>query len=134
MPISPELELTSSIGNGSEVKSSSLQISWKTTNAGTTVDYYEIKLDNGVWTNIGTQTLYTFNGLTDGNHTFSIKPVSTGKVSQTYSLNVIIAATAEQAFPLVYVGLAVAVIAVATATFLVLKFVRKRPKLQLEKS
>ncbi len=98
------------------------------------MDHYEIKLDNSVWTNIGTQTLYTFTGLTDGNHTFSIKPVSAGKVSQTYSLNVIVAATAEQAFPLMYVGLAVAIFAVVTAAFLVLKIVRKRPKLQLEKS
>jgi len=113
------------------VKSSSLQLSWKTTNAATTADHYEIKLDNGVWTNIGTQTQYTFNGLTDGNHTFNIKPVSADGVSQTYSINVIITTAAEQAFPLIYVGLAVAIIAIATtAVFLALKFVRKRPKLQ----
>jgi uncharacterized membrane protein YhfC len=116
------------------VNSSSLQISWKTTNPGTLVDHYEISLDNGVWTNIGTQTLYTFNGLTDGNHTFNIKPVSLGKITQTYSLNVIINTTAQQAFPLVYVGLVVAVIAIATAAFVVLKFVRKRPTFQYGKA
>jgi predicted phage tail protein len=113
------------------VNSASLQLSWRTTNAGTTTDHYEIKLDNGVWTNIGTQTQYTFNGLTDGNHTFNIKPVSAEGVSQTYSIIVVIAAGTEQAVPLMYVGLAVVVIAVATTVvLLVLKFVRNRPKFQ----
>jgi hypothetical protein len=74
---------------------------------------------------------YTFNGLTDGNHTFNVKPVSADGVSQTYSISVVIATAAEQAFPLIYVGLAVAVIAIATtAVFLALKFVRKKSKLQ----
>lgn len=99
------------------------------------MDHYEIKLDNGVWTNIGTQTQFTFNGLPDGNHTFNIKPFGSSGVSQTYSINVVIAAAAEQGVPLMYVGLAVAVIAVATiVAFLGLKFVRKKPKIHEAKN
>jgi hypothetical protein len=94
------------------------------------VDHYEIKLDKGIWTNIGTQTSYVFNGLIDGNHTFNIKPFGSNGVSQTYTINVVIAAGADQGVPLMYVGLAVAVIAVVTIiAFLGLKFVRNKPKL-----
>jgi hypothetical protein len=112
------------------VKSSSLQITWKATDAGSSVDHYEVKLDDGAWTNIGTQTSYVFNGLIDGNHTFNIKPVGAGGLSQTYSINASVATVVESEVPLIYLGVVVAIIAVAAIVILlVLKFVRKRPKL-----
>jgi hypothetical protein len=94
------------------------------------VDHYEVKLDDGAWTNIGTQTSYKFNGLIDGNHTFNIKPVGAGGVSQTYSINASVTNVVESGFPLLYVGAVVAIIAVATIVILlVMKFVRRRSKL-----
>ncbi len=125
----PTVEFTSSVTNGSEVKSSSLQITWKATTGSSAVDHYEIKLDDGAWTNIGTQTSYEFNGLIVGKHTFYVKPVDVDGASQLYS---IIATVAEPGFPLVYVGIVVAVVAVVTVVVLfVVRFLRRRPKLQL---
>ena len=127
----PAIELTSPISNGSKVKLSSLQINWKPTDEGSTVDHYEVKLDDGVWTNIGTQTSYNFNGLVDGNHTFNIKVVGESELSQTYSINALVTAGVEQGVPLMYVGVVVAIIAVATMVALLgFKFFRKQSKLQ----
>ena len=129
----PAIELTSPINNGSEVKSSSLQISWKTTDTALTVDHYEVKLDEGIWSNIGIQTNYEFNGLIAGIHTFTVKSVYENGLSQTYSINAIVTASGEQEIPLMFVGVVAAIIGVATCiSLLVLKFVRKRSKLQEE--
>jgi hypothetical protein len=127
----PAIELTSPIGNGSEVKSSSFQISWKTTDSSSTVDHYEVKLDEGIWTNIGTQTSYEFNGLIEGIHTFTVKSVDESGLSQTCSMNVLVTPGGEQGVPLMYVGVVVAIIGLLTCVaLLALKFVRKRKKLQ----
>jgi hypothetical protein len=94
------------------------------------VDHYEVKLDDGAWTNIGTQTNYEFSGLIDGNHTFNIKAVDADGMNQTYSINASVTNVVDSGFPLVYVGVVVAIIAVATIVILlVLKFVRRRSKL-----
>ena len=114
------------------MKSSSIQISWKKTNAALTVDHYEVKLDEGGWINIGTQTSYGFNGLIDGIHTFAVKSVDESGLSQIYSINVLVAAGGEQGVPLIYVGVVVAIIGVLTfVALLILSFVRKRKRPKL---
>ena len=128
----PVIELTSSVGNGSEVKSSSIELTWKATvDAAFLVDHYEVKLDNGTWTNIGTQTSYVFIGLIDGNHTLNVKSVGADGLSQTSRINASVTTVVDSGFPLMYLGVVVLLIAVATiAILLVLKFVRPRSKLK----
>ncbi len=94
------------------------------------MDHYEVKLDEGAWANIGTQTSYQFNGLIEGIHTFAVKSVDESGLSQIYSINVLVTAGGEQEVPLIYVGVVVAIIGVITfVALLILSFVRKRPKL-----
>ena len=128
IPTSPAIELTSPIANGTEVNSSSLQISWKTTSRpGSTVDHFEVKLDEGVWANIGTQTSYSFNGLIDGIHTFTVKSLDKDGLIQVYSINALVNTDVEQEVSLMLVGVVAAIIGVSTILFiLTLKFVRKR--------
>lgn len=114
------------------MKSSSIQISWKKTDEALTVDHYEVKLDEGAWANIGTQTSYEFNGLIDGIHTFTVKSVDESGLSQTCSVNVLVTAGGEQGVPLIYVGVVVAIIGVITlVALLILSFVRKRKRPKL---
>ncbi len=39
------------------------------------VDHYEVQIDNGEWINVGNATNYTFQGLSDGDHTVVVKAV-----------------------------------------------------------
>ena len=120
----PAIEITSPIGNGGEVKSSSLHVSWNAIDGSPAVDHYEVMSDDGAWTNIGTQTSYEFNGLIDGNHTFNIKAVGVDGVSQTYSISVLVAA----GFPTESIIIVAIIIIVLVAVIVGYKKVLKRPK------
>jgi YVTN family beta-propeller protein len=130
-PSAPTIELTSSVANGSKVESSSLQISWRATDASSTVDHYEVELDSEIWVNIGLQTNYTFNGLSNGSHVFYVKAVGTSGLNQINSINVIVnPAKSESPIPLVYVAVVIAIIvAITIGLLLFLKFFKKKPKL-----
>ena len=39
------------------------------------IDHYEVKLDDGSWIDVGTDTSYTFSGVSEGDHTVYVKAV-----------------------------------------------------------
>ncbi len=72
--IPPTISITSP-ANGSQVKSSSVQVTWTGSDADTGIDHYEVKLDDGSWLDVGTDTSHTFTGVSDGSHTVRVKAV-----------------------------------------------------------
>ncbi len=57
------------------VTTSTAQVSWSGSDAGAGIGYYTVKLDDGKYINVSTNTNYTFSGLSDGTHTLYIKAV-----------------------------------------------------------
>ncbi len=72
--IPPTISITSPT-NGTQVKSSSVQVTWTGSDADTGIDHYEVKLDDGSWLDVGTDTSHTFTGMSDGSHTIHVKAV-----------------------------------------------------------
>jgi len=125
----PSIAPTTSLSNGTEIKSSTYEISWTATDTGSGIDHYEARLDSGRWANIGTTTTYTFTGMNDGSHTFNIKAVDKAGEFQIYSVNVIVKTSPTGG--LGYIGPALiggAAIGAATVAGLFIYKTRKRPK------
>jgi hypothetical protein len=58
------------------------------------IDHYEIRLDEGMWINMGTITSYTFKDLKAGSHTFYIKVIDkAGNINTTCTLFTIVTLT-----------------------------------------
>ncbi|MCP8323777.1 MAG: Ig-like domain-containing protein, partial [Candidatus Methylarchaceae archaeon HK02M2] len=72
--VPPTLSITSPT-NGSEVKSSTVEVTWTGSDADTGIDHYEVKLDGGSWINVSTATSYNFTEVSDGSHTVYVKAV-----------------------------------------------------------
>ncbi|MGQ9718373.1 MAG: Ig-like domain-containing protein [Nitrososphaerales archaeon] len=72
--IPPTLSITSPT-NGTQVKSSSVQVTWIGSDADTGIDHYEAKLDDGSWLDVGTTASHTFTNVPDGSHTVRVKAV-----------------------------------------------------------
>ncbi|MEM3382570.1 MAG: Ig-like domain-containing protein [Nitrososphaerales archaeon] len=72
--IPPTISITSPT-NGTEIKSSNVQVTWTGSDADTGIDHYEVKLDDGSWINVGTDTSHTFSGVSDGSHIVYVKAV-----------------------------------------------------------
>ncbi|UJG44426.1 MAG: caspase family protein [Candidatus Heimdallarchaeum endolithica] len=57
--------------DGSTVNSADVTVTWTgSDNVG--IDHYEVRIDSGSWTNVGTATSHTFTGLSDGSHTVDV--------------------------------------------------------------
>lgn len=87
----PTLTLTTSIANGTEISPPNCTVTWTATDLGSGIDHNEVSLDGGNWTSVNASTTYTFTGLTEGAHTFSIKAVDKSGKSQTSLLSVTVA-------------------------------------------
>jgi hypothetical protein len=61
--------------NGTQIGSSTVTVTWKVSNTSSGVSSYQIRLDSGSFTNVGTNTSQTFSGLSDGRHTIDIRAV-----------------------------------------------------------
>jgi len=77
----PTISITSPI-NGSEVKSSTVTVSWTGADNGLGISHYEIRLDGGSWIPVGTNTTHTFTTLGDGRHTIDVKAVDKAENSK----------------------------------------------------
>jgi ribosomal protein L40E len=86
----PEISLTASVSNATEIKSSSYELSWVAPDKGVGLDHCEVKLDNGDWVNKDGLLANTFTNLGDGEHTFQIKAVDKTGKSSIYTLNVVV--------------------------------------------
>jgi hypothetical protein len=54
---------------------SSATVEWTGSDAMSGIDHYEIKVDNGEYSGMGTQGKKTFGSLSDGSHTITVKAV-----------------------------------------------------------
>ncbi|MFP4050958.1 MAG: Ig-like domain-containing protein [Thermoplasmata archaeon] len=81
----PNLNITSP-GNSAIIKDKNVTFSWNSTDSGTDVDHFEVKIDGGIWKDVGLNYSYnyTFN---DGNHTFKIKSYDVLGNNNTEELN-----------------------------------------------
>ncbi|EDY36238.1 Papain family cysteine protease, putative [Aciduliprofundum boonei T469] len=80
----PTIEITSPTENYNTTNNY-VVVSWSgSDNLG--IAYYEIKIDNGSWTKVETQTSYNFTGLSVGQHTVIIKAVDKAGNSNTATI------------------------------------------------
>ena len=66
--------------NGTTIYEKKVTVSW-TGSDNVAIDHYEVKLDNGTWVNVGTDTSYVFGNLTVGHHVIYVKAVDTSNNS-----------------------------------------------------
>jgi len=59
--------------NGTEIKSSTITVTWIGVDETSDIDHFEIRLDDGSWINTGTNMTYTFTWTNDGSHVLDIK-------------------------------------------------------------
>ena len=71
---------------GAVVRSPQLTISWIGSDVVVGIDYFEVKLNGGEWMNVGSQTSYAFNELSEGIHTVSVKAYDHSGNSKEYSI------------------------------------------------
>ncbi|MGQ9726407.1 MAG: OmpL47-type beta-barrel domain-containing protein [Candidatus Bathycorpusculaceae bacterium] len=75
---------------GSEIKSSSVSVTLTGSDETSGISYYEIRLDDGLWTNIGASTTHTFTGLSDGSHTIEVRAIDNAGLTNQDSVDFIV--------------------------------------------
>ena len=88
----PTVSITSP-ADGTITGSNSMSVSWTGSDATSGINHYEIRIDGGSWTDIGTNTSYEFTGLSDGSHTVDVKAVDNTTNEATDSVTFITDAT-----------------------------------------
>jgi hypothetical protein len=83
----PPTVTISSPTTGSEVKSSSVVVSWTGSDVNSGIASYEARLDGGTWTSMGTSTSQEFTGLKDGGHTVEVKAFDIGGNNKAASVS-----------------------------------------------
>jgi PKD repeat protein len=76
-----------SLNNDTEIKSSTVTVSWSGADATSNMDYYKVKLDDGSWINTGTNSEYTFTGASDGSHVLDIIAVDQANNSRQVQIH-----------------------------------------------
>ena len=61
--------------NGSYIGTQDVEVVWSGSGS---IDHYEVRIDGGSWINVGTNTSYTFTGLSEGSHTVDVQVIGTG--------------------------------------------------------
>ena len=74
--------ITTKIENGTTIASSRVTLDFKDQNP--TTKSYEVKVDGGAWTNVGTTTSYTASGLSLGEHSIEVRAIdNTGVITDS---------------------------------------------------
>jgi len=77
--------------NGTEIKSSTITVTWIGVDETSDIDHFEIRLNDGSWINTGTNMTYTFTWTNDGSHVLHIKAIDRannyGQVRIRFSVN-----------------------------------------------
>ncbi len=68
----PNVEIISP-GDGDVFSTGNVTVEWTGSDMGSGISHYEIRLNEGEWDNVGTDTEYIFEGLTDGEHTVDVR-------------------------------------------------------------
>jgi hypothetical protein len=88
----PIISITSPL-NGTQIGSSTATVTWKVLNPSSGISSYQIRLDSGSFTSVGTNTSQTFNGLSEGNHTIDIRAVDNFGDQATTSVTFVVNTT-----------------------------------------
>jgi len=81
--IPPTVQITYPL-NGSEVRASTITLTWSGYDESSGINYYEIRLNSGLWIDVGMNTNHTAEGLSDGSHTFEVRAIdNAGNTNQT---------------------------------------------------
>jgi hypothetical protein len=84
--------------SGSVLDSANVTTSWNASDAGSGIEHYEAKLDEGQWMNLGLSSSQFFAGLSDGNHTVTIRAVD--KAGNPYETQIVFTVkTSSQGIP-----------------------------------
>ncbi len=71
----------------SEIKSSTITVTWSGSDATSGISHYEIRLDDNSWINVGTNTLHIFTGVGDGSHIVDVKATDKAGMSKQSTVN-----------------------------------------------
>ncbi len=119
----------------SKFRKDNIWLSWQGTDSLSGIDHYEVKIDDGLWVNVGTSISYHVSDLNDGWHTYHVRAydragnyVEAGASVKT-TANVFSIDGPYYGIPLIAIVIAVILVAV----FVVLKYVRK-PKFSVPAS
>jgi signal recognition particle subunit SEC65 len=88
----PTLTITNPAINGTQIGSSTLQVSWTATDTGSGLNYTAVVDPNGNFIDVGANTTYTFTGLSNGNYAFGVEAVdnvgNAATTSLTFTVNI----------------------------------------------
>ncbi|MFP4608333.1 MAG: Ig-like domain-containing protein, partial [Candidatus Aenigmatarchaeota archaeon] len=70
----PEIEIISP-GDGETLNETEVTIEWSGEDGGTSIDHYKVRIDDGSWNEVGSDTSYTFSELEEGEHTVEVQAV-----------------------------------------------------------
>lgn len=79
-----------SIENGSTIRSSLLKLTWNGSDTVSSIDHYEIRLDTGMWVDVGSSTDYDFAHLTDGKHTIAVRAFDRAENSKEITISLVV--------------------------------------------
>jgi len=68
----PSLAITSP-GDGSFIGSDEVEVRWASTDEGSGVGFFEVRLDGGSWVTAGNVTSHVLEGVAEGDHTVSVR-------------------------------------------------------------
>lgn len=136
----PLLVMTFPVTNDMVWEFSAFPLEWTVTDSESGLNHVEVSLDGGTWTNVGTQTIYGFSGLSNGTHIFAIKAMDNAGNSQivSRSVNINTASSTPALTPTptstpheegftswLIVGATVAAVAIAVAAVIVFKLMKR---------
>ena len=126
--VAPTLSISSPAG-GSEIKSSTVQVTWTGSDSGSGIDHYEVKMDGGSWTDVNTDTSHEFTGVSNGSHTVHVKAFDVAGNSKEVTVSFTISTGIVVGLDMTTIAIiaATAVVVVAVVAYLVMRG-RKPPK------
>jgi|GEM_PF-1593684 len=75
---------------GSVINGSDVRIDWTASDSGTGISHFEIRLDNGGWSDIGSLLSHTYQDLAEGEHTATVKAYDVAGNTATDSITFVV--------------------------------------------
>jgi Arylsulfotransferase (ASST) len=79
--------------NHSQIGASTATVAWTGSDETSGIGRYEIRLDSGLWTSVGTDTTHVFTGLADGNHIIEVRALDMAGNESELSVNFTVTAS-----------------------------------------
>jgi hypothetical protein len=81
----PPTATITSPSEGEEIQSSTVTVTWSSSDGGSGLEKFEVRLDSGNWKSKGMLTAHTFTGLSDGSHSVLVKATDNAGNSKEYT-------------------------------------------------